>query len=91
MSHGRPVCGEDGKTYSNECELKRAGCLTGEDIAVVYQGECRQDPVCSRTQFRCLQERNCISYLSVCDRVSDCGDGSDESNCDSNCSSGQFR
>ena len=36
-----PVCGNDNKTYSNECALEVAGCKTrNQNLAVAYQGEC---------------------------------------------------
>ena len=38
----RPVCGNDGKTYANLCELEREACLAPEkQILQDYEGECR--------------------------------------------------
>ena len=38
--HFKPLCGSDGKTYSNECEFQVAKCGSKEDLEVKYDGEC---------------------------------------------------
>ncbi|NWH74330.1 FSTL1 protein, partial [Piaya cayana] len=43
--HKRPVCGSNGKTYLNHCELHRDACLTGSKIQVDYDGHCKGNPV----------------------------------------------
>ncbi|XP_066097337.1 follistatin-related protein 1 [Saccopteryx bilineata] len=40
--HKRPVCGSNGKTYLNHCELHRDACLTGSKIQVNYDGHCKE-------------------------------------------------
>lgn len=37
----KPVCGSDGQTYKDECEMKRVSCIKKQPITAVNQGECR--------------------------------------------------
>ena len=39
-----PVCGSDGITYPNECEMERAACVGGTAITLEYQGHCGTKP-----------------------------------------------
>ncbi|KAJ3416986.1 hypothetical protein HDV05_007468 [Chytridiales sp. JEL 0842] len=39
-----PVCGSNGKTYSNTCVLNVDICLSKKPITVVSEGECKQAP-----------------------------------------------
>ena len=35
-----PVCGTDGKTYINDCHMRRQACIDQKNITVSYKGEC---------------------------------------------------
>ncbi|KAG8130145.1 hypothetical protein E2320_016737 [Naja naja] len=54
-THKRPVCGSNGKTYLNHCELHRDACLTGSKIQVDYDGHCKV--VCYQTDRDELRRR----------------------------------
>lgn len=51
--HKRPVCGSNGKTYRNHCELHRDACLTGLKVQVAHHGHCEGKCVC-RFSLQCL-------------------------------------
>ena len=45
----KPVCGSDGKTYVNECELRKQSCTTKTNIRVLHQGKCGKFIGCYQT------------------------------------------
>ena len=40
--HYDPVCGTDGKTYGNHCEITAENCRTKANIRVANKGKCGQ-------------------------------------------------
>ena len=36
----KPVCGTNGKTYMNSCELRKARCMSNSNIKRAYKGRC---------------------------------------------------
>ncbi|XP_062541446.1 uncharacterized protein LOC134209478 isoform X2 [Armigeres subalbatus] len=57
------VCGTDGNTYRNICELKRKACLTGRAIPVAYRGRCIETATCDT--IKCKDRQQCLTDLQT--------------------------
>lgn len=57
------VCGTDGITYRNICELKRKACLTGRAIPVAYRGRCIEAATCDT--IKCKDRQQCLTDLQT--------------------------
>ncbi|XP_058065913.1 uncharacterized protein LOC131215540 [Anopheles bellator] len=57
------VCGTDGLTYPNVCELKRQACLIGRAIPVAYRGRCNEAATCDT--IKCKDRQHCLTDLKT--------------------------
>lgn len=64
------ICGSDGQTYKNTCELKAAICQKGASIRIAYEGACRKNHACSN--IYCSDHKKCL--LDVRTRTPVCTD-----------------
>ena len=54
-----PICGTDGKTYSNKCDMKIEACKTNPDLGRWYNGKCGECVHCNdgrKDPKRCLSK-----------------------------------
>ncbi|PIK34290.1 secreted protein, partial [Apostichopus japonicus] len=59
--NGKPICGSDGVTYGNGCEIRRAICAN-PDLTIAHKGECVPDG-----DDRCNEPRTCTKeYFPIC-------------------------
>nr|XP_018901101.1 PREDICTED: agrin-like isoform X3 [Bemisia tabaci] len=69
-----PVCGSDGKTYGNDCNLRLEACRSKKNLRIIYRGKCSSgvNPCAS---VRCTFGEECVINkfgIAQCECISNC-------------------
>jgi len=65
-----PVCGSNGKTYTNKCELQMAAQCSGENVQISYLKRCKVEPACPLVcpnLYEPVCGSNGITYSNECE------------------------
>eukprot|EP00794_Sanderia_malayensis_P013766 gene13766-15207_t len=60
-----PVCGQNGKTYDDMCDLINAGCATGDYLMVRHYGKCEKTSLKCRDSERESKKGLCKSWAEA--------------------------
>ncbi|XP_038145818.1 agrin isoform X3 [Cyprinodon tularosa] len=78
------VCGSDGKTYRNECELKNTRCLEKRQLLIQSQGPCAENPPAPPTELTAPQHCS-LSPYGCCSDNATAALGVGQAGCPSTC------
>ncbi|XP_054168676.1 agrin-like isoform X2 [Oppia nitens] len=88
----KPVCGSDGKTYTNECILRVEACKTRRSLRIIHTGVCVESNPCSTLKCNHFEECEIDRYgIATCQCSPSCSPilrpvcGSDGNVYDSEC------
>ena len=59
-----PLCGSDGITYLNKCEMEKKVCESNGQVINVYSGPCGKDFSTDRFCFMCWSNLN-MGYNAI--------------------------
>ncbi|OXA63935.1 Follistatin-A [Folsomia candida] len=71
VANGKSVCGVNGVTYPNVCQLRQTACQKGKAIQVAYKGPCKKRASCANV--KCSDGQSCLVDRADKPRCVTCG------------------